>query len=70
MLPPILLFISVNSSEKQKRGGHMTLVEAIEHCEENEKKETHCGNYKCAEEHRQLAEWLKTLQKLIKGENI
>ena len=36
----------------------MTLEEAIDHCEEVAKKE--CG--KCAEEHLQLAKWLKELK--------
>ena len=36
----------------------MTLDEAIAHCEEV--LESACG--KCAEEHRQLAEWLKELR--------
>ncbi len=35
----------------------MTLQEAIEHCEEKAK-----GNSKCAEDHAQLAEWLKELE--------
>ncbi len=35
----------------------MTLEEAIEHCEE---KSVGCDN--CANEHRQLAEWLKELK--------
>lgn len=38
----------------------MTLEEAIDHAEEVAKIE--CG--KCAEEHRQLAEWLRELKKL------
>lgn len=36
----------------------MTLDEAITHCEEVSK--SACG--KCAEEHRQLAKWLKELR--------
>ena len=36
----------------------MTLDEAIAHCEEVSK--SACGE--CAEEHRQLAEWLKELR--------
>lgn len=36
----------------------MTLDEAIAHCEDVS--ESACG--KCAEEHRQLAEWLKELR--------
>ena len=35
----------------------MTLDEAIKHAEEKT-----CGNTACAEEHRQLAEWLKELK--------
>jgi hypothetical protein len=52
----------------------MTLEEAIEHCEEvaykNECKMTSDDGYtdasmkRCAEEHRQLAEWLKELKQL------
>ena len=37
----------------------MTLEEAIEHCEQKA-----CEHSKCAEEHKQLAEWLKELQTL------
>ena len=37
----------------------MTLDEAIKHCED---KSVGCG--KCADEHRQLAEWLKELKLL------
>ena len=37
----------------------MTLNEAIRHAEEKA-----CGNTGCAEEHRQLAEWLKELKEL------
>lgn len=42
----------INESKKT-----MTLKEAIEHCEEKAK-----GNSECAEEHAQLAEWLKELK--------
>ena len=35
----------------------VTLDEAIKHAEEKA-----CGNTGCAEEHRQLAEWLKELK--------
>lgn len=35
----------------------MTLEEAIKHCEQKS-----CEHSKCAEEHKQLAEWLKELQ--------
>ena len=37
----------------------LTLDEAIRHAEEKA-----CGNTGCAEEHRQLAEWLKELKEL------
>lgn len=37
----------------------MTLEEAIKHCEQES-----CEHSKCAEEHKQLAEWLKELQTL------
>ena len=37
----------------------MTLREAIEHC-----KEKSCGNTVCAQEYKQLAEWLKELREL------
>ena len=37
----------------------MTLDEAIKHAEEKA-----CGNTACAEEYRQLAEWLKELRDL------
>ena len=40
----------------------MTLEEAIEHCEQKA-----CEHSKCAEEHKQLAEWLKELQALRKN---
>lgn len=40
----------------------MTLEEAIKHCEEK----SH-GCDKCADEHRQLAEWLKELQQYHKN---
>lgn len=50
---------------------NMTLEEAIKHCEEKVKQlEGYAEPYrsmgnceKCAEEHRQLAEWLKELKK-------
>ena len=38
----------------------MTIEQAIEHCEEVA---THCGIKECEEEHLQLADWLKELQK-------
>lgn len=37
----------------------MTLEEAIKHCEEKS-----CGEGQCAIEHKQLADWLKELQRL------
>lgn len=37
----------------------MTLEEAIKHCEEKGR-----GCDKCADEHRQLAEWLRDLQSI------
>ena len=40
----------------------MTLEEAIKHCEQQS-----CEHSKCAEEHKQLAEWLKELQTLRGG---
>ena len=49
----------------------MTLDEAIQHCEEKAKEQRIEANYrippktdclKCAEEHEQLAEWLKELK--------
>lgn len=42
----------------------MTLDEAIAHCEEVSK--SACGE--CAEEHRQLAEWLKELRERRQNE--
>ena len=42
----------------------MTLEEAIEHCEQKA-----CEHSKCAEEHKQLAEWLKELQVLRRNSN-
>ena len=48
----------------------MTLNEAIKHCEEIA--DYDCYNdkqMKCAEEHRQLAEWLRDYQKLLTGKS-
>lgn len=48
----------------------MTIDEAIKHCEEKEKKQALNGCFACAEEHKQLAEWLKELaeyQKLFES---
>lgn len=42
----------------------MTLDEAIKHCEEKEKEQALNGCFACAEEHKQLAEWLKELKTL------
>lgn len=39
----------------------MTLEEAIQHCKEEEIEECEAGNTDCADEHRQLAEWLTEL---------
>lgn len=63
----------------------MTLDEAIKHCEEvadsckynaklwdmTDAYESHvaCGIGKCAEEHRQLAEWLKDYKRLLEQES-
>ena len=48
----------------------MTLEEAIEHAEEVASRKfddrVHC--IKCAEEHRQLAEWLKDYKRLLEQE--
>ena len=41
----------------------MTLDEAIKHCEEKEKEQALNGCFACAEEHKQLAEWLKELKR-------
>lgn len=40
----------------------MTIDEAIKHCEEVANR--HGGCKECADEHRQLAEWLDKLQKI------
>lgn len=48
----------------------MTLDEAIKHCEDKYHElifKAECGEedcYECAREHKQLAEWLKQLQKV------
>lgn len=39
----------------------MTLEEAIQHCKEEEIEECKAGNTDCADEHRQLVEWLTEL---------
>ena len=38
------------------------LDDAIKHCEEKEKEQALNGCFACAEEHKQLAEWLKQLK--------
>lgn len=56
----------------------MTLDEAIKHCDEvaeqfERKKELTAVTlemYKCAEEHRQLAEWLRELKAYRKNEEL
>lgn len=46
---------------------NMTLDEAIIHCEEiADRCDVTDGNVKCANEHRQLAEWLKDYKRLLK----
>lgn len=40
----------------------MTLDEAIEHCKEVYQR---CPNRGCAEDHKQLADWLKQLRRLL-----
>ena len=43
----------------------MTIEEAIQHCMDIAETQEMCSNgKKCAEEHRQLAEWLKELKAL------
>lgn len=41
---------------------NMTLDEAIKHCEEVYQE---CPNRGCAEDHKQLADWLKQLRRLL-----
>lgn len=41
---------------------NMTLDEAIKHCEEVYQE---CPNRECAENHKQLADWLKQLRRLL-----
>jgi len=55
-----------------KRGGKMTLDEAILHCEEvADRCAVTDGNRKCEADHRQLAEWLRELKMYReKGENV
>ena len=43
----------------------MTLNEAIEHCEDEVKKECAMGNHACANEHMQLRDWLKDYRRLL-----
>ena len=40
----------------------MTLQEAIQHCRKQVQEQAKKGCYSCAEEHQQLAEWLKELK--------
>lgn len=40
----------------------MTIDEAIQHCKEQVQEQAKRGCYSCAEEHQQLAEWLKELK--------
>lgn len=40
----------------------MTIDEAIQHCQEKVQEQAKKGCYRCAEEHHQLAEWLKELK--------
>lgn len=40
----------------------MTIDEAIQHCKEQVQEQAKKGCYRCAEEHQQLAEWLKELK--------
>lgn len=40
----------------------MTLQEAIQHCREQVQEQAKKGCYSCAEEHQQLAKWLKELK--------
>ena len=44
----------------------LTLDEAIKHCEEKEQEQALNSCFACAEEHKQLAEWLKQLQEVKK----
>ena len=40
----------------------MTLAEAIKHCEKTKDRNASENCFECADEHRQLAEWLKELK--------
>lgn len=42
----------------------MDLDEAIKHCEEKEQEQALNGCFACAEEHKQLAEWLTQLKRI------
>lgn len=42
----------------------MTLDEAIQHAREKAREQMYYANFECAEEHEQLAEWLKELKEL------
>ena len=46
----------------------MTLDEAIQHCREQVQEQAKKGCYSCAEEHQQLAEWLKELKAYKEGD--
>lgn len=62
---PILNKLNLNMDRDKK---HMTIDEAIEHCEYNAKKEMYCGNSACSEEHLQLRDWLIELKQLKERE--
>ena len=47
----------------------MTLDEAIKHCEEVAEQNEEQSCKECANEHRQLAEWLRELEAYRKAEN-
>ena len=44
------------------------LDDAIKHCEEKEREQALNGCFACAEEHKQLAEWLKELKSFKEGQ--
>lgn len=52
-----------------KRGDYMTIDEAITHCIEVAEQNEDQSCKKCANEHRQLAEWLRELEAYRKAEN-
>ena len=45
----------------------MTLDDAIRHCDDRIEEEKRNGHCLCAEEHRQLRDWLKKLRELTEG---